>query len=576
MLQANNHFAQRLVKITVVATIYFFAARLGLLLQLGHTNASPVWPPSGIAFTALLIFGIELWPGILLGALLANISVFSSNQVAPKHIILLMSGGIAIGNTLETVIGYYLIKYFKCQQILSKSRDFAMFFIIVLVMCLSSSILGSLILGANNIISWQDYKTVWFTWWTGDVSGIIILTPALLAWWKPKRREWDTASVVQVILLFVVLIMYLGAIFGEWLPIGFNKAKIFIIFFIITWCVFRMSQRQLSLVILLISSYSIYSTFIGSGPFIDASPNLSLISLQVFLCVISISMMFLSTTLNARRISEEELKVLNAGLEAKVAERTHALEMQKEKLEQANIQLVRKAKALEDINKESRAFAHVVSHDLREPIRSIVSYLQLLEERYKNKLDRDADLYIDFAVNGAKRMSVLIEDLLTYSRIEHNQGEFVEVDLNEIISVVKNSLHTVIAENEAQIIVNNKLPIIMADYSQMMQLFQNLIDNGIKYKGAEKPVIKITSRKMKGKWLISVEDNGIGISKEYFDRIFVIFQRLHTRDHYEGTGIGLAICKKIVEKHGGEIWVESKEGKGSIFNFTWPEIAGPS
>jgi len=568
MLQVKSHWAQRLLKITVVATVYFFSARLGLLLQLGHTNASPVWPPSAIAFTALLIFGPELWPGILLGAFLANITVFSSNQVASIPVIMLTSAAISIGNTSEALIGYYLIKRFKSEQILGKSRDFAVFFTIVLIMCLSSSLIGTLMLSVNKIISWQDYKTVWFTWWTGDVSGIIILTPALLAWWKPKKRKWNTASIIQVILLFFALFVYLGAIFGEWLPLGFNRAKIFIIFFIITWCVFRMSQRQLSLVILLISIYSIYSTFLGKGPFIEASPNLSLISLQVFLCVISISMMFLSTTLNARKNSEEELKAVNALLEMKVAERTYTLELQKEKLEAANILLLQKTKALEDLNKESRSFAHVVSHDLREPIRSIVSYLQLLEERYKNKLDRDADLFIDFAVDGAKRMSVLIDDLLAYSRIEHNQSEFIHVDLNEIVAVVKSNLHTAISDNEARIVINHKLPTVLADYSQMVQLFQNLIDNAIKYRSDKQPEININVQKQGNISLISVADNGIGISKEYFDRIFVIFQRLHTRDQYDGTGIGLAICKKILEKHGGKIWVESVEGKGSTFYFT--------
>ena len=568
MLQVNSFSPSRLLKIAGVAIVYYFAARLGLLMELGNTNASPVWPPSGIAFAALLIMGIELWPAILIGAFIVNLVVFNLHHVAGIPSIIIMSVGISVGNTLEAVTGYYLVKKLNCGHILNSSKEFAFFFIVALFMCLLSSLTGPLMLAVNRLINWNDYSTVWFTWWTGDVSGIVIVTPAILAWWRPKRRKWDTQAIIQSAFLFVILGVYLEAVFGNWLPLWPTKAKVFLIFFIISWCVFSMSQRQLSIISIAISAFAIWSTIHLTGPFGESSINKSLISLQVFLCVISITMMFLSTTLSERHQKEEALEMANENLESKVKERTLSLEAQKEELKKVNEKLVEKTAQLENANKESRSFAYVVSHDLREPLRTIASYLQLIEERYKNKLDSDADIFIDFAVDGAKRMNILIDDMLTYSRIENSKGSFNDVDLNEILSIVKSNLHTIIQESGAKITIGGQLPIVMADHSEMIQLFQNIIDNSIKYKNGRTPEIQISTKKHGEFWQVTIADNGIGIAKEYYERIFVIFQRLHTREEFDGTGIGLTICKRIIEKHGGKIWLDSTLGKGTTFYFT--------
>jgi signal transduction histidine kinase len=568
MLSANYSLPRRLLKIAAVAIVYYFAARTGLLLQLGHTNSTPVWPPSGIAFAALILLGFEIWPGIMLGAFIANVVVFEVNKVAGTPTILFMSLCISIGNSLEAIIGYYLLKRLKSFEVLGVARDFAMFFIAVLIMCLASSIVGATTLLLNNIITMPEYSSVWFTWWTGDVSGIIILTPIILTWWNPRKREWNTTAIIQVAGLFILLTLYLLALFGNWSPLGINKARIFFIFLIISLCVFCMSQRQISLVILGISLSAIYATHLGMGPFIENSVNGSYIALQAFLCVVSVTAMFLSTTLNERRKTEEQLKEVNAKLEVKVTERTQSIERQKEELTEMNSRLLEKTRELERINKESRSFAHAVSHDLREPLRTITSYLQLIEERYKDKLDNDADIFIDFAVEGAKRMNTLIDDMLIYSRIEHSNNSYVNVDLNDIMVLVKNNLQTTIQQNNAEIIIDKVLPAVTAEHYQMVQLFQNLVENAIKYRGERTPVIRISAKKQTDEWLISISDNGIGISKEHFDRVFIIFQRLHGWDQYEGTGIGLAICKRIIERHGGQIWVESTEGNGATFYFT--------
>ena len=218
-------------------------------------------------------------------------------------------------------------------------------------------------------------------------------------------------------------------------------------------------------------------------------------------------------------------------------------------------------------NKELEQFAYVASHDLREPLRMVTSFTQLLAQRYQNRLDDEADTIIGFAVDGAKRMETLIEDLLLYSRVGKNTKSLQVVDCNLVLQKALSNLQLLIEENNATVLVRS-LPLIVGDESQLIQLFQNLIDNAITYRSDSDPLIEINAIADEQQWLFSVKDNGIGIDPKYSRRIFEVFQRLHSKDKYSGTGVGLAICKKIVERHGGNIWVESKLGVGSIFWLT--------
>jgi PAS domain S-box-containing protein len=220
-------------------------------------------------------------------------------------------------------------------------------------------------------------------------------------------------------------------------------------------------------------------------------------------------------------------------------------------------------------NKDLEAFAYVASHDLQEPLRMVASFAQLLEKNYTNRtLDETAQEYIYYVVDGAKRMHSLINGLLSYSRIQTRASEFEKVDINNIVESVRNSLKLIIQERKA-ILRSEDLPTVLADRNQMMQVFQNLISNSLKFCDHQ-PVIKISSRKVKSNYFFSIEDNGIGIEPAYYERIFRIFQRLNPKEMYDGTGIGLAICRRIIERHGGRIWVESKMNKGSVFSFTIP------
>jgi PAS domain S-box-containing protein len=220
-------------------------------------------------------------------------------------------------------------------------------------------------------------------------------------------------------------------------------------------------------------------------------------------------------------------------------------------------------------NAELEQFAYVASHDLQEPLRAVAGCLQILEQRSGDKFDIEDSELVDHAVEGASRMQQLIDDLLTYSRLGTREPSQTSVDLTEVVTLVLHHLGPAIAEQDAEIDVG-ELPVVIADRTQMVQLFQNLIANSLKYRSADPPRVRIGYERESDSWLFSVADNGIGIESRYFDRIFRVFQRLHTRQHYPGTGIGLAICKRIVDRHGGEIWLDSAPGKGSTFFFTLP------
>jgi signal transduction histidine kinase len=239
-----------------------------------------------------------------------------------------------------------------------------------------------------------------------------------------------------------------------------------------------------------------------------------------------------------------------AELEARVNERTAELQRSNAELEQ---------------------FAYVASHDLQEPLRKVVGYTQLLGKRYRGQLDANADEFIGYAVDAASRMQLLIQDLLTYSRVGRLQKELAPVDCESVLTQILRSLQPLIEESKA-LVTHDPLPTLPADAGQFAQLFQNLIANAIKFHGDQAPQVHITARRDEHDWVFSVHDNGIGIEPQYAERIFRMFQRLHSREAYPGTGIGLAICQKIVQRHGGRIWVESQIGQGATFSFTIPAV----
>ena len=289
----------------------------------------------------------------------------------------------------------------------------------------------------------------------------------------------------------------------------------------------------------------------------------------IFIIIAGGAIAFYKFRINVIKI--QKLKLLN-----RVDEQTRQLILStreerkaRQEAEKAKQQTEHANKELEQKNKELEQFAYVASHDLQEPLRTTSSFVELLQQQYKGRIDEKADKYLTFIIQSSDRMKVLINDLLDYSRIGKIK-ELARIDCNTIMQQVLADLDAAIKETKAEIMTEH-LPVINGYSTEIKQLFQNLVMNAIKFrKPYVSPLIYITARKKNSYWEFICKDNGIGIDKQHQERIFIIFQRLHTRSEYEGSGIGLAHCKKIVELHGGKIWVESANGKGSTFYFTLP------
>jgi len=271
---------------------------------------------------------------------------------------------------------------------------------------------------------------------------------------------------------------------------------------------------------------------------------------------------------HARRIAEGDLSSRSGVTDlAEMAELEHSFNVMAAEIQNRQASLEKAINDLTRSNQELEQFAYVASHDLQEPLRVVTGFVQLLERRYKGRLDSEADNYIGFITDAVSREQQLINDLLAFARVERTGNPLAATDAEKVLEAAIGNLDWMVRESNAHI-THDPLPLVQADRVQLTQLFQNLISNGIKFRQQASPEISVSARSCNGEWVFAVRDNGIGIERQYFEQIFTMFQRLHTRKEYPGTGMGLAICKRIVERHGGRIWLESNPGEGSTFYFT--------
>jgi PAS domain S-box-containing protein len=661
----SSYFSIRSIGIILmVSLIYFLSARTGLLLDYKNTNATPIWPPSGIAFAAIVLFGYRIWPGIMIGAFTGNLIVFLTNQTTDMQTAIWVSSLISIGNTSEALLGFYLLKK-SAENIsgLEKIKNVLQFTAIVLIMCLASCTIGTTTICIANIASWTQYPTIWLIWWFGDVSGALIITPLLLAFAVYLNIKWKwNRKIIEAFVLYSFILLINGFVFGNWLPANSPFINAYPILAMLLWAAIRFELFLVVTAIAISSVIAVLGTANGYGPFVSGSQTESLLSLQLYISIVSICILSLRAAINENKKALEALKFsenfLNSIVEnipnmifvkeakelkfvrfnkageellgysreeligindydlfpkneadffiakdKKVFDTEKLLEIEEESIhtkhkgvriletkkipildssgnpiyllgissditdrKKIETELEQRTKELARSNTELEQFAYVASHDLQEPLRTVATYLQLLEKRYKDKLDPEAKDFIAYAIAGSNRMRALIHSILEYSRINRIKP-FEDINMNLLLNEVLENIRVSIKENNIAIKING-LPEIYGDHVLINQLFQNLIENAIKFKKTTNPEIIISGQKQGHEYLFSVTDNGIGMKKEFTKKIFDIFQRLNSREEYSGTGIGLAICKKIVERHGGEIWVELETGKGSSFYFT--------
>jgi len=516
--------------------LFFTAFSLGkLILNMAIANNIEIagWSSVGIALAALLIWGYKMWPGIFAASFVVNLTTGFSPGLCL---------GLAAGKTIEGLITAYFINRFAGgRYAFEKTENVLKFFLWAgIVGTAVGATFGVTTLCSGGYVSWGNYFTSWVTWWLGDMPRNLIVAPFFITWSNRPTIRWNPAKFAEAALMFTILVWLNLEVFGGFfLERGHHYSLSFICMPTLIWAAFRFSQRETAAATLVLTVIAVWKTLSGLGPFsdIEAAKGYSLIFLQFFISVQSTISMLLAAAVTQRR------KALKA------------LELSQAELLRSNTDLQR--------------FASVAAHDLQEPLRMISNYLQLLSRRYKGKLDSDADEFIGFAVDGAGRMRDLLRGLVDYSRVDSKEFEFQPVSFGEVFNDATANLKVKIVELGAQV-THGPLPTLPGNRVQLLQLLQNLLANALKFHGPQNPEISLTAKKTDGEWVFECRDNGIGIDPRNFSRIFNIFQKLHTQAEYEGMGLGLAVCKRIAEVHGGRIWVESELGKGASFFFSLP------
>jgi len=551
---------------SAVAGVYFAVARVSLMLAFEGTSASPVWPPAGIALSAMLLMGYRAWPGVLVGAVVANVTVLQLNTSAGLPAVAVASLGVAIGNTCAAVVGRWLITRVTALpgNPLDGVRSAFTFMVVCGLASLVSALVGTLMLTATGIVRPELMAQIVSILWLGDVMGVLIVTPAFLAWTHRPVRDWLEERRVGALSALVALALLSWALFGDWLPARLTAHLPYLIVPFLFWTVFRYGPRVTTLALIVVTAIAVVGTSQGNGCFVEDDLSQSLVHLQLFLGTITTTALGLAAAVSERAAAEAKLTRHREHLERVVAARTEELQRSNRELEQ---------------------FAYAASHDMQEPLRKIIAFGDRLEKMDGEKLSERGQDFLQRIVKSCARMRALIDDLLQFSRISMGASPFSRVDLQHTLKSVLTDLELLVHDTGGEV-ETGRLPALEADPFQMRQLLRNLVSNGLKFRRTDiPPVVKVYGKlyRQEGGGMLRgwradtpevcefvVEDNGRGFSPKHAERIFDVFKTLGDKHGEKGTGIGLALCRRIVSRHGGTITVESEIDEGSRFTVTLP------
>jgi len=525
--------------------VYVVAGKYGLKLAFLNASATSVWAPTGIAIAAVLLAGYRVWIPIFIGAFLVNFTTAGN---------IITSLWIASGNTLEAVAAGYLVnRYAGGTQIFLRVKNIFLYIVIAGVVATAiSATSGVTVLALNGFVKGGNYGPVWLTWWLGDFVSALLVAPFILIWSMLPFPNLPPRRIIEAAIILGVSIVAMNVEFGGFLVPGTQHYQIvFLGTPLLLWATFRFGHHGAITVALITSGIAIFYTINGLGPFAFPDRNIALLLLQGYMGTIGITALILATVLFEQKGAEEEIRKLNIELERRVLERTEQLT---------------------STNKELEAFSYSVSHDLQAPLRAINGFAGILREDYGERIDDEGRRLLLVIKDNTARMSRLINDLLSFSRLARREFERDEIDMTMLTRSVINEIGTSESASAPAFVVGS-LPKIHGDGAMLRQVMTNLLSNAIKFSAkAAGPRVEIGFRDDRRDTIYYVRDNGVGFDDRYAGKLFGVFQRLHTEEEFGGTGIGLAIVQRIVQRHGGRVWAESPRGQGATFYFSLPKL----
>lgn len=557
-------------KILLAAALYYLSAELAHSLAFNTTSVLPAWPPSGLAFALIILLGRSSWPGIAIGALVANLMGFWNGLDLNQHTIISISSFIALGQTLETITGYLLVKkWIRDDYPFKKTKDAFRFLFVTLFISLIGSSTGALTLYGNGILSYEVLLENGLRWWVGNVVGILLFTPFILSLAQKRKFTFSSNKAVEGgIFTLCIVGFFLLANWGYFNGTLMYSIPYLVIPFLL-WLAFRFDLTAALAVVLSASLLFIYFTIQGTSPFVQEQAIDSMLLLQIFIGVISISTLVLSATVAERSAAQEQLKVFNHNLEAIVQNRTKELNEEITTRKTTEDKLLNTNKELSKRNTELDNFVYSVSHDLRAPIASVLGLINLA------KKDDDLQMknvYLEKINKSAVQQDNFIREILDQSRNSRLELRKEEIHFEPLINETFEQLAFATATGTPveKVISVTQASGFYNDRWRLKVILNNIISNAIRYRNGRDPIIKINVNIQDHKALLEIEDNGRGIPAEHLEKVCQMFYR--ATDDGAGSGLGLYIVKEVTEKLQGKIDIASEDGKWTRVTLEIPEF----
>jgi signal transduction histidine kinase len=558
------------VQIIAVAFAYYASAYLGHFLSFDHTDALAIWPPSGVAFALILLIGRQVWPGIMIGSLVANLMAQWNEPSLPAHTAIFISSFTAAAHTVEALIGKWLVRNWVRDDFPFKtSKGTFQFLFVGVIMCFAGAIIGTIVLYSSNVIVQENILKVAISWLVGNVVGVLLFTPFILSVAQKNKMRFSPEMALEVTLFLMGAIGIVFLLQIEYFSGTFQRALPFLILPFFLWIAFRFELIVAMGGVLIVSLLAIYFTVGNEGPFVLTEPYHSMLLLQIFIAVMSISTLVLAATVKERTEAQRNLLEFNENLEGKVLERTQALHDEILIRKEAEVKLQKTNQELSKRNTELDNFVYSVSHDLRAPIASVLGLINLA------KKDGDLamkDTYLEMINNSALQQDHFIKEILDQSRNSRLEVKREEILFEPIIEETFTQLSFATPTGKAveKIVSVQQSKPFYCDRWRLKVILNNLISNAIRYRNGRDPVIKVNVAITDRGAEVCIEDNGKGIAKEHLKHVCRMFYR--ATDDGAGSGLGLYIVKETIDKLNGSIDIDSIEGQGTTVQLMIPEV----